>query len=94
MPIAWLQAHHGWTTTWCSRLTSVARWSRGTSPQRHNITNPLARSLAGGTGLPRLDTSRLRATWLADCARLIGPATFLQPPGSKCIISRVKFPNS
>ncbi len=56
----------------------------GTSPQRHNITNPLARSLAGGTGLPRLDTSRLRATWLADCARLIGLATFLHAGGITC----------
>ncbi len=34
----------------------------GTDPQRHNITNPLITALAGGTGLPRLDTSRLRAT--------------------------------
>ena len=33
----------------------------GTDPARGNITSPLARSLAGGTGLPRLDTSRLRA---------------------------------
>ena len=56
----------------------------GTSPQRHNITNPLARSLAGGTGLPRLDTSRLRATWLADCAQLLGLATFLRAAGITC----------
>jgi hypothetical protein len=56
----------------------------GTSPQRHNITNPLARSLAGGTGLPRLDTSRLRATWLADCAELLGLATFLHAAGISC----------
>ena len=34
----------------------------GTSPDRGNITNPLITALAGGTGLPRLDTSRLRAT--------------------------------
>jgi integrase len=30
----------------------------GTDAGRHNITNPLARALAGGAGLPRLDTSR------------------------------------
>ena len=41
----------------------------GTDPARHNITNPLTRALAGGTGLPRLDTSRLRATWLAEVRR-------------------------
>ena len=35
----------------------------GTDPGRRNITNPLITALDGGTGLPRLDTSRLRATW-------------------------------
>src|SRR5258705_4786697 len=56
----------------------------GTDPQRHNITNPLARSMAGGTGLPRLDTSRLRATWLADCAAQIGLAAFMHAAGITC----------
>jgi integrase len=56
----------------------------GTDPGRHNITNPLITALAGGTGLPRLDTSRLRATWLADCAQLLGLATFLQAAGITC----------
>jgi hypothetical protein len=56
----------------------------GISPDRGNITNPLVAALAGGTGLPRLDTSRLRATWLADCARLIGLATFLRAAGITC----------
>jgi integrase len=40
----------------------------GTGPGRRNLTNPLIAALDGGTGLPRLDTSRLRATWLRDCA--------------------------
>jgi hypothetical protein len=56
----------------------------GADPARHNITNPLARSLAGGTGLPRLDTSRLRATWLADCAQLLGLPAFLHAAGITC----------
>jgi integrase len=56
----------------------------GTDPGRHNITNPLARSLAGGAGLPRLDTSRLRATWLADIAQLIGLPAFLHAAGITC----------
>jgi hypothetical protein len=56
----------------------------GTDPQRHNITTPLVAALAGGTGLPRLDTSRLRATWLADCARILGLATFLHAAGITC----------
>ena len=50
----------------------------GTDPGRRNITTPLIRSLAGGAGLPRLDTSRLRATWLRDCAELPGLAAFMQ----------------
>jgi hypothetical protein len=56
----------------------------GTDPDRGNITNPLITSLAGGTGLPRLDTSRLRATWLADCAQILGLATFLHAAGITC----------
>src|SRR6266567_2561031 len=56
----------------------------GTDPERGNITNPVAASLAGGTGLPRLDTSRLRATWLAEAAELIGLATFMAAAGISC----------
>jgi integrase len=56
----------------------------GTDPARHNVTNPLARSLAGGTGLPPLDTSRLRATWLAGCATLIGLPAFMRAAGITC----------
>jgi integrase len=56
----------------------------GTSPARKNVTNPLTRSLAGGTGLPRLDTSRLRATWLAEVAALIGLPAFMHAAGISC----------
>ena len=51
---------------------------------RGNITNPLIAALEGGDGLPRLDTSRLRATWLADCAGLLGLAAFMHPAGISC----------
>ena len=56
----------------------------GTGPHRRNITTPLVSALAGGSGLPRLDTSRLRATWLRDCAGLPGLATFLAAAGISC----------
>jgi integrase len=56
----------------------------GTDPGRRNVTTPLITSLAGGTGLPRLDTSRLRATWLRDCAQLLGLATFMHAAGITC----------
>jgi integrase len=56
----------------------------GHKPERGNITNPLTASLAGGTGLPPLDTSRLRATWLAQTAALIGLPAFLHAAGISC----------
>ena len=56
----------------------------GTDPARRNLANPLTRSLAGGTGLPVLDTSRLRATWLAETAQLIGLPAFLHAAGISC----------
>jgi integrase len=56
----------------------------GDKPERGNITNPLTRSLAGGGGLPALDTSRLRATWLAETAALIGLPAFMHAAGISC----------
>jgi len=71
-------------------LLEAARFARdalicgGTDPGRRNITSPLISALDGGTGLPRLDTSRLRATWLAGCAELPGLATFMAAAGISC----------
>ena len=56
----------------------------GADPGRRNLTNPLISALDGGGGLPRLDTCRLRATWLADCADLLGLATFMHAAGISC----------
>ncbi len=56
----------------------------GADPGRRNLTNPLITALDGGAGLPRLDTSRLRATWLRDCAELLGLATFMAAAGISC----------
>jgi integrase len=56
----------------------------GTDPGRRNLANPLLRALDGGSGLPRLDTSRLRATWLRDCAEMLGLATFMAAAGISC----------
>ena len=73
-----------------SRLLAAARFAGsglvcgGIDPGRRNLTNPLIRALDGGTGLPWLDTSRLRATWPADCAELLGPATFMHAAGISC----------
>lgn len=40
--------------------------------------------MAAASGLPPLDTSRLRSTWLAECAQLTGLATFLHAAGITC----------
>jgi hypothetical protein len=73
-----------------ARLLSAAAFAGtglicgGADPGRRNLTNPLIRALDGGGGLPRLDTSRLRATWLRDCAELLGLATFMHAAGISC----------
>jgi integrase len=72
------------------RLLAAARFAGGglvcggAEPGRRNLTNQLVRALDGGGGLPRLDTSRLRATWLADCGELLGLATFMHAAGISC----------
>ena len=38
----------------------------------------------GWSARPRLDTSRLRATWLAEAADLLGLATFMAAAGISC----------
>ncbi len=56
----------------------------GRDPDRRNVTCPLVSRLAGGAGLPALDTSRLRSTWLADAAALIGLPAFMHAAGITC----------
>jgi integrase len=67
-----------------ARFAGAALICGGNDPGRRNITNPLVSALDGGTGLPRMDSSRLRATWLADCAELLGLATFMAAAGISC----------
>jgi hypothetical protein len=73
-----------------ARLTAAARAAGtglicgGTDPGRRNLANPLTRALDGGSGLPRLEGSRLRATWLAEVAELLGLATFMHAAGITC----------
>jgi integrase len=67
-----------------ARFAGNALICGGADPGRRNITSPLITALDGGSGLPRLDTSRLRATWLADAAELLGLATFMHAAGITC----------
>jgi integrase len=72
------------------RLVAAARFAGnslicgGADPGRRNLTNPLVAALDGGGGLPRPGTSRLRATWLAEAAELLGLATFMHAAGISC----------
>lgn len=56
----------------------------GVDPGRHNVTTPLVSSLAGGADLARLDTARLRATWVAVMAERLGLKAFLGAAGISC----------
>jgi hypothetical protein len=67
-----------------ARFAGDALICGGADPGRRNITSPLITALDGGTGLPRPATSRLRATWLADCADQLGLATFMHAAGISC----------
>ena len=67
-----------------ARTAGIALICGGADPGRRNLTNPLVTALDGGSGLPRLDTSRLRATWLAETAELLGLATFMHAAGITC----------
>jgi hypothetical protein len=68
----------------CAAFAGPGLVTGGTSAVRKNITTPLTRSLAGGGGLPRLQASRLRSTWLHECAQLLGLATFMRAAGITC----------
>jgi hypothetical protein len=78
-----LAAYHGPLLA-AARFAGDALICGGTDPGRRNLTNPLITGLDGGSGLPRLDTSRLRATWLAEVAQLLGLATFMHAAGISC----------
>jgi integrase len=78
-----LARYHGQLLA-AARSAGTALICGGADPGRRNVTNPLISALDGGSGLPRLDTSRLRATWLAEVAELLGLATFMAAAGISC----------
>lgn len=56
----------------------------GVDPSRRNVTTDLIGSLTGGADLGRLDTGRLRATWLAEVAGRLGLKAFMDAAGISC----------
>lgn len=56
----------------------------GTDRDRHNVTTPLVSRISGGGDLARLDTGRLRATWLSTQAVALGLGAFMDAAGIIC----------
>jgi integrase len=69
------------------RLLESARFSGGgylcggRSASRRNVTNNLVDSISGGSGLERLEISRLRVTWLVTQATRLGLRGLFQAAG-------------
>jgi hypothetical protein len=55
----------------------------GEDPLRKNLTCEIA-ALLRDRSLPRLDTGRLRSTWLSAAAQLIGLPAFMAAAGVRC----------
>jgi integrase len=72
------------------RLLAAARFAGsgyvigGYSARRRNVTSGLVASVAGGADLAAIDTSRLRATWLAAVAQAIGLRALMDAAGIVC----------
>lgn len=69
------------------RLAASARFAGerfvvgGVAEDRHNVTTRLLSAVAATSDLPRLDISRLRATWLSAQARALGLAALFAAAG-------------
>jgi integrase len=56
----------------------------GREPGRRNLTDELCAALSVDSSLPRLQSGRLRSTWLVACAERIGLQAFMQAAGIRC----------
>lgn len=56
----------------------------GRCGKRRNLTDALSVALCTDRSLPRLQTGRLRSTWLCCCAELIGLPAFMAAAGIRC----------
>jgi integrase len=56
----------------------------GPNPDSHNVTNPIIRAMSKVTDLPRLETVRLRSTWLCSVSQAIGLRAFMDAAGVSC----------
>jgi integrase len=56
----------------------------GREPGRRNLSAALGAALCADAGLARLEPGRLRATWLCECAELVGLRAFMDAAGLRC----------
>ena len=56
----------------------------GESSGRRNLSDALNAALGKDASLPRLEAGRLRASWLCECAELIGLRAFMDAAGLRC----------
>lgn len=56
----------------------------GTDPGRENVTDRLVHAAVRGSDLPRLDTRRLRSSWLCAVGELVGLRAFMDAAGITC----------
>jgi integrase len=56
----------------------------GREPGRRNLSDALGAALCADASLPRLEPGRLRATWLCECAELVGLRAFMDAAGLRC----------
>jgi len=56
----------------------------GRDPHRRNLSDALSRALSADPSLPRLQAGRLRSTWLAQAAQMIGLQAFMAAAGARC----------
>jgi integrase len=78
-----LARYHGPLLT-AATFAGPALITGGRDTGRRNGTCPLTSRLAGGSGLPPLESSRLRSAWLAETAALIGLPAFMHAAGITC----------
>jgi hypothetical protein len=56
----------------------------GIDPGRENVTDRIVHAAVRHCDLPRLDTGRLRASWLVACAQSLGLRAFMDAAGLTC----------
>jgi integrase len=56
----------------------------GRDPGRRNLTDALSTALSTDPSLPRLESGRLRSSWLCECAGRIGLGVFMAAAGLRC----------